>query len=160
MCPASREKGTYCAWQGLKKNLVSHVKTHAYRELPEKHPLFVDSYRELPETIQRIFLLYSGEVFTYYSLVFDDTWYSTVHQIGLTSRKYECSFKLDGTNGKDHIRVTMPVPEAADGPACSLLSGKCFRLSLNVIQHFVKEQQISLTILINDVKKSKTGKEL
>jgi hypothetical protein len=158
-CPASREKDTYCAWLGLKKNLLEHIKNHTHQELPAKHPFFVDSCRLWPEKIQRVFLLYADDVFTYYSLVFDDMWYSAVHQIGLTRRKYECTFSLDGMNGKDHIRVTLPIPETADGSSCSLFSGKCFRIPVNVIQHFVKDRHINLTIFINDVTKSKTPEE-
>jgi hypothetical protein len=153
-CPASGEKDAHCEWQGLKKDLLAHVKTHAHKELPANLPLFVDSCRLWPRKIKCMFLLYADEVFTHYSLVLDNTWYSVMNQIGLTRRQYECTFKLDGINGKDHIRVTMPIPETGDSSSCSSLSGKCFRIPTNVIQHFVKDRHINTTIFINDVTKT------
>jgi hypothetical protein len=101
-----------------------------------------------------VFLLYADEVFTYYRVLFKDTWYSTVHQVGLTRRKYESAYKLDGANSKDHIRMTVPVPLTDDKSACSLLSGKCFRIPVNMIQHFIQDRHINLMIFINDVTKS------
>ncbi|XP_023723682.1 E3 ubiquitin-protein ligase Siah1 isoform X1 [Cryptotermes secundus] len=153
-CPASREKDTYCAWQGIKMNLPSHIKTHEHQQLSVAQPFLVDSCRVWPEKILRLFLLYEDEIFTYYRLVFEDTWYSMVHQVGLTRRKFESAFKLDGANGKDRIRMTVPVPVRDDESACSLFSGKCFRIPGNMIQHFIKHQYINLTIFLNDVTKS------
>jgi hypothetical protein len=153
-CPASREKDTYCAWQGIKKDLFSHVKIHVHQQLPVEQPFFVDLCRVWPQEIKRVFLLHGDEVFTYYRVLFEDTWYSTVHQVGLTRRKYESAFKLDGANGKDRIRMTVPIPLTDDESSCSLFSGNCFRMPANVIQHFIKDRHINLTIFINDVTKS------
>jgi hypothetical protein len=153
-CPASREKETHCAWQGIKKDLPSHIKTHVHQQLSVLQPFFVDSCRVWPEKILRVFILYSDEIFTYYRLLFEDTWYSMVHQVGLTRRKYESAFKLDGAYGNDRIRMTLTVPVTDDESGCSLFSGKCFRMPVNMIQHFIKDQHINLTIFINDVTKS------
>jgi hypothetical protein len=153
-CPASREKDTYCAWKGIMKDLPSHIKTHAHKQLPVGHPFFLDSCCVGPQKILRMFLLYADEIFTYYRLVFDDTWCSMVHQVGLTRRKYESAFKLDGANGNDRIRMTAPVPVTHDESACSLFFGKSFRIPGNMIQHFIMDRHIKLTIFINDVTKS------
>jgi hypothetical protein len=77
-----------------------------------------------------------------------------VHRAGLTRRKYESAYKLDGANGTARIRMTFPVPENDDEFGSSFLFGKCFRIPVNMIQHFIKDGRINLTIFINDVTKS------
>jgi hypothetical protein len=154
-CPVGRIKDMKCLWYGLKKDFPSHVKSHVNWHIPfPGHNNFLDRFtivwKPKPECA---FICVEDEIFMYSRRLFRDKWVCILQQVGMTRRKYECVFYLEGINGFDHIRTTQVVRRTENSFMQEFSSGRCFRMPERMIRHFIEDDYLNMMIYINDVTK-------
>jgi hypothetical protein len=153
-CPVSLVEGMTCFWHGMRKEFPSHAREHLHLNLPlERYHQFSDCFSLWPVKTGCLFVFHGDEIFLYYKFLFKDRWFCVVQQAGMTRRKYECAFQLAGSNGFDHIRMTLAVREADETFARIFHFKYCFRMSARMISHFIDDNYMNMTIYIKDVTK-------
>jgi hypothetical protein len=154
-CPVNQVKDMSCLWQGLRKDFPSHAKTHVNWHFPlPGHNHIIDSFSIVwPVKPEYAFIFVEDEIFLYSKCLFRDRWFCILQQAGMTKRKYECVFHLEGVNELDKISMRLAVKSTDESFALVYSFGHCFRMPARTIQHFIDEGFMNLMIYINDVTK-------
>jgi len=137
-----------CPWNGLKNDLKEHVN--------EEHSksVFTESTFRSPLLSEALAMVsYFGELFTYRKQKKNGRLYCAVQLIGTSSEasKYKCEFTLRAANGIEQISNTFLVQGYSEDWETIFNSGKCLKIDEDTVQHFVKENQLKLTVTLSRV---------
>jgi len=137
-----------CSWIGLKNDVMEHVKSAHPKALIEK-PRLTKSH--LSDCWAMFF--YFGELFTYYQRKRNGRYYGAVQLIGTSSEasKYKCEYTLRAAHGIEQISKTFLVNGYSEEWETIFNSGKCLKLDEDIINHFVEENKLNLTITLSTV---------
>jgi hypothetical protein len=145
-CPGHLIGG--CSWNGLKNNLMEHVKSKHYYNIHHE-PKFGS-----PNLTSYVLIVpHFGELFTYYKQKKDGRYYCAVQLIGTNSQasKYKCEFTLSAANGVEQMSNTFFVHGYSEDWETIFNSGKCLNLDENTVKLFVEENQLKLTVTLSTV---------
>ncbi|XP_021934730.1 E3 ubiquitin-protein ligase siah-1-like isoform X2 [Zootermopsis nevadensis] len=154
-CPISRIKEKKCVWYGLKKHFPLHVRRHVNWQIQiPKHKIFSDYFTVTWNSKPKCaFICVKDEIFLYSRFVIEDKWFCMLQQTGMTRGKYECVFLLEGVNGLDRIRMRHAIRSTDESLMNEFSFGRYLRMSTKMIQHFIDDDYMNFTIIINDVTK-------
>ena len=137
-----------CSWNGLKNNLMEHVKSKHYYNIHQE-PKFGSPTLTSYVTIVPHF----GELFTYYKQKKDGRYYCAVQLIGISSEasKYKCEFTLRAANGIEQISNTFLVQGYSEDWETIFNSGICLCFDEKIVRHFLEEGRLKLDVTLSRV---------
>ena len=137
------------SWKGLKNDLKEHVKAAHPTAFVEKST-FTDRYLSATLGITSCF----GELFTYHQHTRGGRLYCAVQLIGTSSEvsKHKREFTLRAANGIEQISKTFLVQGYSEDFETIFNSGRCLKLDEDTLKHFVKENELQLTVTLSTVK--------
>jgi E3 ubiquitin-protein ligase SIAH1 len=147
-CPMNKLPSVTCSWRGLLSEFKNHVMvSHEsyYNDMPyiKSHNV---GYAEAVRFIH-------NEAFLCYKKIEKGKWFCAVQLVGTRQEasKYKCQFTLLGANGVDEIVETFAVRSFTEEFSDSFESAKCLVLDDKVIQNFVQDRKLNLTVSISTI---------